>query len=68
MIRISHVVACPMIFILLCDLSRQGGLLKLNRNGRFKLLFAVLVLSGEFLSSLRRALYKILPIFLILCL
>ena len=35
MIRVSYLVACPMVFNLLCDLSRQGGVLKLTKKVQF---------------------------------
>ena len=35
MIRVSHVVTWPVVFILICDLVRHGGLLKLTKNGQF---------------------------------
>ena len=35
MIRVSHVVAWSIIFILLCDLSRHRGVLKLMKNDLF---------------------------------
>ena len=35
MIRVSHAVTFPFIFILLCEFGRHGGVLKFNRNGHF---------------------------------
>ena len=35
MIRVSHLVGCPMVFILLCDIDGHGGLPKLMKNGQF---------------------------------
>ena len=32
---VSHVVACPIVFILLFDQGRQGGVLKLMKNDHF---------------------------------
>ena len=29
--RVSCVIACPVVFILLCNLDRHGGLLKLMK-------------------------------------
>ena len=35
MIRVLQVVACPITFILLCDLFRSGGVLKPMKNNPF---------------------------------
>ena len=35
MIRVSLVVACPTVFILLCDLSQHGEVFKLMKVGQF---------------------------------
>ena len=35
MIRISHLVASPMVFNLICHLSRQTGVVKLTNNAQF---------------------------------
>ena len=35
MIRVLHLVACPMVFNLLCDRVHQGGMLKLVKNDYF---------------------------------
>ena len=35
MIRVSLVVACPMVFILLCDLSQHKEVFKLMKIGQF---------------------------------
>ena len=35
MIKMSHVVACRIVFILPYDRRWQGGVLKLKRNGQF---------------------------------
>ena len=35
MIRVSHVVVSPNVFILLCDLSGHGRVLKLLKSGHF---------------------------------
>ena len=43
MIRVSHAVACPMVFILICDLGRHRGLLKLMKNGQFEVFFVTVV-------------------------
>ena len=57
MIRVPHVVACPMDFNLLCDRGQQGGVLKLTKNGHFQLLSAVWILFLKFLHSLRSGIY-----------
>ena len=35
MIRVSFVVACPTVFILLCALSQHGEVFKLMKVGQF---------------------------------
>ena len=34
MIRVSLVIVCPIVFLLLCDLGHHGGMLKLMKNGQ----------------------------------
>ena len=41
MIKGSHILACQIVFILLCNLSQQGGVLKHKRDGQFQVIFAV---------------------------
>ena len=47
MIRVPHVVACPMDFNLLCDRGQQGGVLKLQK----MVIFNYCQLFGSFFSS-----------------
>ena len=35
MMKVSHLVGCPMVFNLLYDLSQQAGVLKLTKNAEF---------------------------------
>ena len=44
MIRVPHVVACPMNFNLLCDQGQQGGVFKVMKNDHFLVFLAVLVM------------------------
>ena len=39
-----HIYARSFVFILLCDLSRHGGVLKFKRDGKFYVVFDVSVL------------------------
>ena len=40
-IRVSHAVACPIVFILFFDRDEQGGVLKVMKNDYFLVLLAV---------------------------
>ena len=42
-IRVLHIVACPIVFILLYDRDRQGVLFKLMKNDHFFVFLAVWV-------------------------
>ena len=67
MIKGSHILACQIVFILLCNLSRQGGVLKHKRDGQFQVIFAVWGLVPQsFLGILRHGLCYILLILVIL--
>ena len=57
MIRVPHVVACPIDFNFLCDQGQQGGVLKPTKNDHFQVLSAVWVLSLKFLGRLRSGIY-----------
>ena len=46
-IRLSHVVACPIVFILFYVRSCQGGVLKVVKNG-FLVFLAVVPFSARF--------------------
>ena len=35
MVRISHKIACPIVFIWLCNFDWHGGVLRLMKNGQF---------------------------------
>ena len=39
MMRVSYAVACPFVFILLCDFVRHGGVLKFMKNSQFLSIF-----------------------------
>ena len=53
MIRISHVVECPIVFVLLCNLGWQGGVLKLMKNAQLWIFLTVWELSSKFLGRWR---------------
>ena len=67
MIRMWYVIACPMVFSLLSNRGRQGGVLKLLKNHLFMYFLAFGSFFSKFLGSLRLGLYYLL-ILLILCL
>ena len=48
MIRVPHVVACPMDFNLLYDRDQQGGMLKPTKVDRFSVFLAVRILFSSF--------------------
>ena len=52
-IRVSHAVVFPIIFLLLCDRDWQGGVLKLMKNDHLLVYLAVWVLFPKFLGRLR---------------
>lgn len=56
-IRVSHVVAYPMAFILLCDRGQQGGVLKATKTDHFKVFLAVGFFFLKFLGKLRSGTY-----------
>ena len=56
MIRVLHVVACPIVFILSYDQSWQRGVFKVMKNDHFLLFLAVWVLFPKFLGRLRSGL------------
>ena len=57
MIGVLHLVACPMVFNLLCDRVHQGGMLKLVKNDYFLVFLTIWVNSPKFLGSLWSSLY-----------
>ena len=57
MVRMSHVVECPSVSVLLSDLGQQGGVLKLIKNTQFLVLLAVRVFLSNILCRLRSSLY-----------
>ena len=57
MMRVLHAAAWPFVFILLCDLNRQSGVLRLMKNAQFLVFLAVRVIFPKFLGRLRRGLY-----------
>ena len=57
MIRALHVFLFPVVFILLCDIGRQAGVIKFIKNAQFLVLLAVWVLFPKFLGRVRSGLY-----------
>ena len=57
MITVSHLVACSVVFILLCDIGRQGRVFILMENAQFKVFLAIWVLSLKFMGRLKSGLY-----------
>ena len=55
MIRVPHVVACPMNFNLLCDQGQQEEVIKIMKNDQF---LAVLVTFPKFLGRLRSSFFR----------
>ena len=56
-IRVLHVVACPIDFSLLCDGVRQERVLKPTKNDHFQALLAASVLFLKFLGRLMSGVY-----------
>ena len=56
-IRMWHLIECPMVFMLLCFWSRQGGVLKLMKDDHFLVFLAVWLLFIKSLRRLRSSLY-----------
>ena len=56
-IRMWHVIACPMVFILLSGRGTRGEVLKLMKDHLFWAFLTVLVLFSRFLSRLRSSFY-----------
>ena len=52
MIRVWHIFAYPGVFLLLCDLGRQAGVLKLVKKAQFLVFLVVCVLFPKFLARL----------------
>ena len=57
MIRVSLAVACPMVFILLCDLGQHREVFKLMKIGQFEIFSAVVVRILKIFSRSRRKSY-----------
>ena len=57
MIRVSHVVACEIVFILFDDPDWQGGVLKLMKNDLLLVFLAVWVFFPKFFGRLMSSLY-----------
>ena len=55
-IRFSHVVASPIVFILFNERSRQGGVFKVMKNDEFLVLLAIWVIFPKFLGKSRSGL------------
>ena len=56
-IRVLHIVACPLVFILFYERSFQGGVFKIMKNDHFLVLLSVWVLFPELLRRWRSDLY-----------
>ena len=52
MIRVWHIFAYPGVFLLLCDLGQQAGVLKLLKKAQFLVFLSVSVLFPKFLARL----------------
>ena len=50
MIRVSHIVVCPIVFILFYERSCQGGVFKIMKNDHFVVFPAVWVFFPKFLG------------------
>ena len=57
MIKVLHIVACTMVFNLLCDRGHQGEVLKLMKDDLFLVFLTVWVLFPKFLGMLKSGLY-----------
>ena len=57
MIKVLHVVACPIVLILFYDRYWQGGVLKLMKYYHFLVFLAVLDFFPKFLGRLMSGLY-----------
>ena len=49
-IRVLHIVACPLVFILFYERSCQGGVFKIMKNDHFLVFLSVWVLFPEVLG------------------
>ena len=54
---VSHVVACPPVFILFCDRGWQGEVFKVMKSDNFSVFLAVWDLFPKFFNRLRGGLY-----------
>lgn len=57
----SRVVACPIAFILLCNLDRQRGVLKLIKTAQLQEFLAIFVLFSQFLEHVKESFTLELP-------
>ena len=57
-IRVSHVVACPIVVILFYDRDGKRGVFKVMKNDQFVVFLAVLVLFHKSLGRLRSSFYQ----------
>lgn len=60
-ITVSRVVACPIAFILLCNLDRQRGVLKLIKTAQLQEFLAIFVLFSQFLEHVKESFTLELP-------
>ena len=56
-IKAPHAVACPIVFILICDLGRHEGLLRLMKNGQFQVFPVTVVCFLKIVGGSRRRSY-----------
>ena len=52
MVRVPHVVACPVVLNFICDRTQLEVVLKVAQNDHFQVFLAIWVLLLKFLSSL----------------
>ena len=62
MIRVLHVLGCPIVFILFDDRGWQEGMFRVTKNNHFLVFLAVWILFPNFLGRLRRGSYVMLCI------
>ena len=53
MIRVLHLVSCPIVFILFYDQDWQGGVLKLMKNDHFLVFLTVWVSFSKIFGQVR---------------
>ena len=56
-VRVSFIIACPVVFIVLYNCDRQRGVLKLIGNAQILVVLALRILFSKFLGRSRSGLY-----------